>query len=97
MPGTYCLQDPRKALAGLGGPVQREFPTAPDWLTDKQIKQMLPDARADGARTLAWIERCKRGRCPRFVAWWHEDTPEELGEFADGSLLRVDATWVGEG
>ena len=93
----YCLIDPRKALAGLGGPVQRRFPTAPDWLTDAQIAESLPDARPDGARTLAWIERCKRGRCPRFVKWWHEDTPEELGEFADGSLLRVDATWVGEG
>ena len=91
----YCLIDPRKALAGLGGPVQRRFPTAPEWLTDAQIAESLPDARPDGARTLAWIERCKRGHCPRFVAWWHPDTDAELGEFSDGSLLRVDATWVG--
>ncbi len=93
----YCILDPRKALAGLGGPVQRRFPTAPEWLSDAQIAESLPDARPDGARTLAWIERCKRGECPRFVAWWHEDTDAELGEFSDGSLLRVDATWVGEG
>ena len=93
----YCLIDPRKALAGLGGPVQRRFPTAPDWLSDAQIAASLPDARPDGARTLAWIERCKKGKCPRFVSWWHEDTPEELGEFSEGSLLGVDARWGGEG
>ena len=92
----YCLIDPRKALAGLGGPVQRRFPTAPAWMPDEMVTALLPDARPDGARTLAWLADAKRtGRAARFVKWWFEDTEEELGEFADGRFLTVSGRWVG--